>query len=41
MYNIPKEMIDEFNEKMYDISNNEDYQTADRHINMDILMGTH
>lgn len=32
-------MIDEFNKKMYDISNNRDYQTESRHINMDVLMG--
>lgn len=39
MYNIPQEMIDEFNKKMYDISNNRDYKTGDRHISMDVLMG--
>lgn len=39
MYNIPQEMIDEFNKEMYDISNNRDYQTESRHISMDVLMG--
>ena len=35
MYNIPQEMIDEFNKKMCDISNNRDYKTDDRHISFD------
>lgn len=39
MYNIPQEMIDEFNKKMCDIGNNRDYKTDDRHISMDVLMG--
>lgn len=37
MYNIPKEMIDEFNEKMKYISENQ-WRTEDAHIEMDDVM---
>ena len=37
MYNIPQEMIDEFNEKMKYISENQ-WRTEDAHIEMDDVM---
>lgn len=37
MYNIPQEMIDEFNEKMKHISENQ-WRTGDAHIEMDGVM---
>lgn len=37
MYNIPQEMIDEFNEKMKHISENQ-WRTEDAHIEMDNVM---
>ena len=37
MYNIPQEMIDEFNEKMKYISENQ-WRTEDAHIEMDDAM---
>lgn len=37
MYNIPQEMIDEFNEKMKHISENQ-WRTEDAHIEMDDVM---
>ena len=37
MYNIPQEIIDEFNEKMKYISENQ-WRTEDAHIEMDDVM---
>lgn len=37
MYNIPQEVIDEFNEKMKYIAENQ-WNTADAHMEMDAVM---